>query len=98
MSDLVDRDQEHLRLLQIGYYVMAGITGFYSLFPIPFFLIGMLMLSGALSTGPQRMPDAVAHAFGLTMLIFGAIAFCAGLALAFLQFLTARNLRYHRHR
>ena len=32
MGELIDRDQEHLNLLKWGYYVMAGMTGFFSLF------------------------------------------------------------------
>lgn len=48
MGELVDRDQEHLRLLKIGYYILAGIGAFTALFALFFIGIGMLFASGAI--------------------------------------------------
>jgi hypothetical protein len=40
MAEMVDRDQEHLRLLKLGYYILAGMTCFFSLFALLYAGIG----------------------------------------------------------
>jgi hypothetical protein len=51
------RDREHLRLLSIFHYVMAGIAALFSLLPVIHLVLGVAMLSGAIG-GRQRGPDA----------------------------------------
>ena len=48
---MVNQDDEHLKLLSIFHYVMAGITGLFACFPIIHLIIGIAILSGALE-GP----------------------------------------------
>ena len=43
------RDEEHLRLLSIFHYVVAGLSGFFSLFAGIYILMGVLMLCGRCS-------------------------------------------------
>lgn len=98
MSDLVDRDREHLRLLKVGYNILSAITAFYSLVPLLFCFVGSLVLSGAIPMPPQRGSREAAQGLGTVILGIGLAIFIAGIAYAFLLFLTARSLRDHRRR
>jgi len=42
-------DLEHLKLLSIFHYVLAAISGFFSLFPLIYMFFGILMLLGVAS-------------------------------------------------
>src|SRR6185503_9557006 len=46
MGELVDRDQEHLRLLVWAHYIWAGTIGFFSLFTLIYIGLGVMMVSG----------------------------------------------------
>lgn len=39
VGELIDRDQEHLRLLRLGFFVLAGFTSLFSL--VSLFYIGL---------------------------------------------------------
>lgn len=45
MGQLVDQDQEHLRLLKLGFYIMAGVIGFCSLFSVFYIAMGSIFAS-----------------------------------------------------
>ena len=45
MGELVDRDEEHLRLLKLCYYILAGMTALYSVFSMVFLLFSGLIYS-----------------------------------------------------
>jgi len=51
MTGMINQDDEHLRLLSVFHYVVAGITALFACFPIIHLIIGIAMLSGALD-GP----------------------------------------------
>ena len=72
-------DEEHLRLLSIFHYVMAGIAGLFSLLPILHITMGLLMLSGRMDS-PNDMPGS--RVFGLMMVLMGATFIACGLAYA----------------
>ncbi len=48
MSDTVNRDEEHLRLLSVFHYVVAGLAALFGCFPVIHLVIGILMLSGVM--------------------------------------------------
>lgn len=97
MAELVDRDQEHLRLLKLCYYILAGMTAVYSFFSIIFLAFGGVILSSIVpkeQAGSQMDP----HALGLLLLGIAIVAVAAGFGSAIAAFLTAHNLRDHRRR
>lgn len=53
MAELVDRDQEHLKLLKLGFYVLAGTAGFSTLFSLVFIGLGILVAFAA--TAPAKV-------------------------------------------
>jgi len=96
MGELIDRDAEHLRLLKLCYYILAGVTALYSLFPMVFLLFGSLIYSGAIpmQAGPQVNPRAFASVFfGI-----GIAGLVLGFGSALLALLAALSLRDHRRR
>jgi MFS family permease len=97
MAELVDRDEEHLRLLKLCYYVLASMTAVYSFFSMIFLVFGSVILSTIIpkeQAGSQMDP----RAFGLLFLGIAIAAVAAGFGSAIAAFLTAHNLRDHRRR
>lgn len=88
-------DDEHLRLLRIGYFVAAGADAFFALFPLIYVVIGIVV---AVSLPGSRRPGEPSPAvFGLLFAFIGlAISIFIG-SQAVLKFLTARALE-RRHR
>jgi phosphoglycerol transferase MdoB-like AlkP superfamily enzyme len=94
MNPQLNPDQEHLRLLAIFHYVLAGITGLFSLFPVFHLLMGL-----ALALRPDQfgfngpLPPAW---FGWLFVVFAAAMILMGLTLAGLVLFTARCLSQRR--
>jgi|SRR5579872_40131 len=96
MSQLVDRDEEHLRLLKLCYYILAGMTGFFTVFPTLFFALFGAVFLGAMQTkqmGASQMDPRTITRIFLSLM---AITFGVGAATTFLAFLTARSLGQRR--
>jgi len=51
MTGMVNQDDEHLKLLSVFHYVVAGITALFACFPIIHLILGIAILAGALE-GP----------------------------------------------
>jgi hypothetical protein len=101
-------DDEHLRLLSIGYYVSAGITGVFSLFGLFYAFLGGvmgLMISQSAKTAAANagtlLSASADQASQVAGLIFGVIGFALFLffiALAALKFFTGRCLKQRKSR
>jgi hypothetical protein len=64
-------DEEHLKLLPIGYWVMAGFLGLYALFMLAYFgLLGTMF-----ATFPQQGMEGPPPQFGWLFLGFGFLVF-----------------------
>lgn len=89
-------DDEHLRLLRIGYLTMGGVAVFTGLFGILYALMGFMIVH--LPMQPQQPgqppPEVIAWFFAG----FGLAFMLAAGTYALLSFLTARALRRHRAR
>ena len=96
MAEMVDRDQEHLRLLSIGHYVLAGMTMFISLFALLYVALGSFIASGVVPMG--QTPNGDPKFIGYIFLGFGGAFFVFGTAMAVVYFLVGRKLRAHRWR
>ena len=84
----MNKDLEHLRYLSIGFYVNAGITALFSLFPLIHVTIGALIAFGSFGEG-QNPPPAF---MGLIFMVMGGTFILIGMSIAFLNFLAARYL------
>ena len=82
---LVNRDQEHLRLLSIFHYVLAGLLAVMGCFPIIHLMVGIGLILGAGTApgGPDGPPPAIV---GWLIVGFASvfILFCWATALAVL--------------
>jgi ABC-type proline/glycine betaine transport system permease subunit len=82
-------DEEHLRLLRIGYFISAGVTAFFGLFGLLYMAVGTMVLfvaKPANPPSPNQMPPEFAWFFVVVGLAFMAI----GLGLAALKCHVAR--------
>ena len=88
----MDQDQEHLRLLSIFHYVVAGLAALFACFPLIHLAIGLFfILAPASLSGPGQPPPPAflgwffvvfASAFILAGWTFAACVFHAGRCLA----------------
>ena len=92
-SRLVDRDEEHLNLLSILHYVLAGITALFSCFPIIHVGLGVLFLVAPQSAGKGSPPPP---AIGWVFIIIGGTIILFGWTLAALVAFAGRSLGLRR--
>lgn len=88
-----NQDAEHLRLLSIFYYVVAGLTALFACFPIIHVVIGWSMMQdpGSFAGPGQGGPDTAW--VGRLFAVMGGAFVLGGWALAVAQALTGRFLR-----
>jgi len=84
----MNQDSEHLRLLSIFHYVLAGITACCSLLPVIHLAIGIGMLSGSFEQ--KEGPDP--RWIGLLFVIFACLFILCALTFSILVALSGRYL------
>jgi hypothetical protein len=89
----VNQDAEHLRLLSIFHFVVAGMTALFALFPIIHLIMGLAIVSGAF---PATQGEEVPAFFGWFFVVFAGTWIVFGLAFAALLALGGRALRRRR--
>jgi len=78
----MNQDEEHLKLLSIFHYVVAGIAALFACFPIFHFLIGIGMLTGSFAAPPdETFPLAIVGGI-FTVFAGGIMLFGWGFAVA----------------
>lgn len=90
----MNHDEEHLRLLSIFHFVVAGVTALFSLFPIMHLVIGLALVSGLIQ--PDN-GDRVPAFFGWFFVTFAAVWIAFGLCFAAAIALGGRFLQQRRH-
>jgi len=88
----MNQDAEHLRLVSIFHYVVAGVAGFCSFFPLLYTVLGFVfvVLSHRPPTNPtQEVPPA---ALGWAFVGLGIFLFLLGVAFALVLALAGRSL------
>ena len=86
----MDQDQEHLRLLSVFHYVVAGLATIFSCFLILHIAMGIAMVTGVLDGGPPRM-------FGWLFVVLPGIFMLLGWAFAVCLFAAGRCLAARKH-
>jgi sulfite exporter TauE/SafE len=78
----MNQDAEHLRVLSIFHYVVAGLAAFCSLFPLLYTVMGFVFvaLSHHPPTNPTQQPQPAA--LGWAFVVFGIFLFLLGVAFA----------------
>jgi len=90
----MQQDEEHLNLLAIFYYVLAGITALFSCFPVVHLIFGaLLLIAPEQFNGPdgpgEEFPNEIAAAM---FIIIPSFFILCGWAIAFCMFLTGRYI------
>jgi hypothetical protein len=91
-------DEEHLKLLSLGYMISAAITGFFALFGLMYMFVGAMMLAivtHKLATNSGQPPPAFMGWF------FGAVGltfFIVGIALAAAKLYAAISIKNRKSR
>jgi hypothetical protein len=100
MTELVREDAEHLRMLTIGHYVLAGINAFFGLLPLIHVGMGLAIVSGKMPMGPSSSSGGagVPQAFGWMFVVIGALVIVLAQTTAVLNVLAARALATRRRR
>jgi len=90
-------DEEHLRLLRIGYLVLGTVSAVFALLPLLYVGMASLVVSSFANQAPRAgAPDP--RMFVSLIVGFGIAACLFLFASAALKLLTARALRLRRHR
>lgn len=93
------RDREHLKLLSIGYYVMAGMKVFGSLVLVLYIMMGGVMMAGGFSDVSHDNQDAEVFQMMGGMMVAGSLFLIALLWLqALLECVVAQRLLQCRSR
>lgn len=90
----MDNDREQLTLLSIFHYIVAGIIGLFSCFPIFHLVLGLAMLFGAFGPGPDAPPPVI----GLFFAGFAGIFMVLGWSLAVVTAVSGYFLAKQRRR
>ncbi len=79
----MNQDLEHIKLLSIFHFIVAGLAGLFACFPIFHLTIGLSMLTGSFfaSEAPSDMPFPFSM-FGLLFTIIPAVLILSGWAFA----------------
>ena len=81
------QDNEHLNLLSIFHYVLAGVMALFSCIPFLHFFIGAALAFGGLGDG-----DESANIAGLFMMVFAGLFILTGWTISVMVFFAGRNL------
>jgi hypothetical protein len=88
----LNEDLQHLRLLSIFHYVVAGIAGLFALFPVIHLVLGVALMTGALE---GEADEPVARFAGLFFVVLATTMILLGLTFAVLLAVAGRFLVRH---
>jgi hypothetical protein len=88
----MNQDREHLRLLAIFHYVVAGLAGLFSLFPLLYTTIGTIFIFAARHGTAKPGEDLPPEFLGWIFAVIGSGLFLIGLAMAICILIAGRSL------
>ena len=89
-------DADHLRILSIFHYVVAGVAALFACFPILHLVMGIMLLSGAF---PEAKPgdEQVTRMMGAFFVALSVVGITLGLTYSILLVLSGTYLRKRIH-
>ena len=88
----MNRDKEHLQLLAIFHYVVAGLAALFSFFPLLYTTIGTIFIfaarHGTAKPGEELPPEFLGWIFA----VIGSVLFLIGVAMAICILIAGRSL------
>ena len=93
----MNQDREHLRLLAIFHYVVAGLAALFSFFPLLYTTVGAIFIfaarHGTAKPGEELPPEFLGWIFA----VVGLLLFLLGIAMAICILLAGRCLSRNKH-
>src|SRR5438046_7377935 len=93
----MNQDKEHLRLLAILHYVVAGLAALFSFFPLLYTTIGAIFISVARHGTPRPSEELPPEFLGWIFVGVGSFLFLVGIAMAICILIASRCLSRHRY-
>jgi len=88
----MNQDAEHLRLLAIFHYVVAGLAALFSFFPLLYTTIGTIFIFVARHGTPKPGEELPPEFLGWIFVVVGALLFLLGIAMAICILIAGRSL------
>ena len=91
-SAWMNQDTEHLRLLAIFHYIVAGLAALFSFLPLLYTTIGGVFIFAARHGTPKPGEELPPEFLGWIFVVLGSVLFLAGLAMAICILIAGRSL------
>src|SRR5438045_496740 len=88
----MNQDKEHLRLLAIFHYVVAGLAALFSFFPLLYTTIGAIFIFAARHGTAKPGEDLPPEFLGWIFAVLGSVLFLIGLSMAICILIAGRYL------
>jgi len=88
----MNQDAEHLRLLAIFHYVVAGLAAFFSFFPLLYTTVGAIFILAARHGTAKPGEDLPPEFLGWIFAVLGSLLFLIGIAMAICILIAGRSL------
>jgi len=92
----MNQDREHLRLIAIFHYVVAGLAALFSFFPLLYTTVGTIFIfaarHGTAKPGEELPPEFLGWIFA----VIGSVLFLIGLAMAICILIAGRSLAFRK--
>jgi|SRR4029077_11489724 hypothetical protein len=92
----MNQDAEHLRLLAIFHYVVAGLAALFSFFPLLYTTIGTIFIFAARHGTPKPGEELPPEFLGWIFVVVGVLLFLLGIAMAICVLIAGRCLSRRR--
>src|SRR3989475_10278963 len=88
----MNHDKEHLRLLAIFHYVVAGLAALFSFFPLLYTTVGAIFIFAARHGTAKPGEDLPPEFLGWIFTVLGSVLFLTGIAMAICILIAGRSL------
>ena len=88
----MNRDKEHLQLLAIFHYVVAGLAALFSFFPLLYTTVGAIFIFAARHGTAKPGEDLPPEFLGWIFAVLGSLLFLMGIAMAISILTAGRSL------
>ena len=88
----MSQDREHLQLLAIFHYVVAGLAAVFSFFPLLYTTVGAIFIFAARHGTAKPGEDLPPEFLGWIFAVLGSVLFLIGIAMAICILMTGRSL------
>jgi len=102
MPEEIDRqsiiDEEHLKLLSLGYMISAGVAAFFSCFGLLYLFIGIVMSVAFSHLPPGKAGEQPPAFVGWIFAGIGLVVFLLAIGMAFARFWAGRCIKQRKSR